>query len=82
MTAAAGVLHVTPPAVSTQLRVLEEIVGAQVLHRGPDGHIGITPIGEELLATARRVEHALDLCFQRVTAMRNGLAGHVSVGVV
>lgn len=82
VTAAAGLLHVTPPAVSTQLRGLEEIVGAQVLHRGPDGQIGITPIGEELLATARRVEHALDLCFRRVTAMRAGLAGHVSVGVV
>jgi len=82
ITAAAGVLHVTPPAVSTQLRGLEEIVGAQVLHRGPDGRTSLTPIGAELLGTARRVEHLLDLCFQRVTAMRTGLAGYVSVGVV
>jgi len=82
VTAAAGVLHVTPPAVSTQLRGLEEQVGAQVLHRGPDGRIALTPIGAELLATVRRIENSLDLCFQRVTAMRTGLAGHVAVGVV
>jgi DNA-binding transcriptional LysR family regulator len=82
ITAAAGVLHVTPPAVSTQLRGLEDIVGAQVLHRGPDGRIALTPIGAELLGTARRIDHSLDLCFQRVTAMRTGLAGYVSVGVV
>jgi DNA-binding transcriptional LysR family regulator len=82
LTAAAGVLHVTPSAVSTQLRSLEEIVGAQVLHRGPDGKVSLTPVGSELLATVRKVETTLDLCFQRVTAMRTGLAGFVSVGVV
>jgi DNA-binding transcriptional LysR family regulator len=82
VTAAAGVLHVTPPAVSIQLRGLEDIVGAQVLLRGPSGKIALTPIGAELLGTVRQVENALDLCFQRVTAMRTGLAGYVSVGVV
>lgn len=82
ITAAAGVLHVTPPAVSTQLRALEEAVGARALERGPDGRIRLTPVGEELLATARKIETALDLCFQRVTAMHTGLAGYVSVGVV
>lgn len=82
VTAAAGMLHVTPPAVSTQLRGLEAIVGAQVLHRGPDGRIALTPIGAELLAAVRKIESSLDLCFQRVTAMRTGLAGHVAVGVV
>ncbi len=82
VTAAAGVLHVTPPAVSTQLRGLEDIVGAQVLLRGPNGKIALTPIGAELLDTVRKVENSLDLCFQRVTAMRTGLAGYVAIGVV
>ncbi|HUS53696.1 MAG TPA: LysR family transcriptional regulator [Thermohalobaculum sp.] len=82
VTAAAGKLHVTPPAVSTQLRGLEDIVGAQVLLRGPDGKIALTPIGAELFATVRKIENALDLSYQRVTAMRTGLAGYVSVGVV
>ena len=55
VTAAAGLLHVTPPAVSTQLKGLEDIVGAQVLLRGPDGRIALTPIGAEILATVRKV---------------------------
>lgn len=82
ITAAAGALHVTPPAVSTQLRGLEEVVGAQVLNRGPDGRISLTPVGEELLATVRQIETSLELCFERVTALRKGLAGYVSIGVV
>ena len=82
ITAAAGVLRVTPPAVSTQLRSLEEIFGARTLERGPDGRIKLTPVGRELLATVLKIETALDLCIRRVTAMRTGLAGHVSVGVV
>ncbi|MEM1384107.1 MAG: LysR family transcriptional regulator [Pseudomonadota bacterium] len=82
ITAAAGHLHVTPPAVSTQLRGLEEIVGTTVLNRGPEGRISLTPVGAELLATVRKIDTALDSCFDRVTAMRQGLAGHVSIGVV
>lgn len=82
VTAAAGALQVTPPAVSTQLKGLEEVVGAQVLRRGPGGKTALTPIGAELLATQRKIENSLDLCFQRVSAMRTGLAGYVSVGVV
>lgn len=82
ITAAAGVLHVTPPAVSTQLRGLEEIVGAQVIHRGPDGKVALTPVGTELLATVRQIDTALEQCFERVTALRKGFAGHVSIGVV
>lgn len=82
ITAAAGTLHVTPPAVSTQLKSLEEGVGAQVLSRGPDGKIGITPVGRELLETVRKIETALAQCFARVDALRAGLAGYVSIGVV
>ena len=59
VTAAAGMLHVTPPAVSSQLRTLEEIIGAQALERGPDGRVRLTPVGRELLATVRKIETAL-----------------------
>jgi DNA-binding transcriptional LysR family regulator len=53
-----------------------------VLHRGPDGKIALTPVGSELLEAVRKIENTLYLCFQRVTAMRTGMAGYVSVGVV
>ncbi len=82
ITAAAGTLHVTPPAVSTQLKSLEESVCAQVMHRGPDGKISLTPVGRELLGTVHKIETALRQCFARVEALQAGMAGYVSIGVV
>ncbi|GMG83359.1 LysR family transcriptional regulator CbbR [Paralimibaculum aggregatum] len=82
ITAAAGTLHVTPPAVSTQLKSLEEGVCAQVLNRGPDGKVSLTPIGRELLGTVQKIETALSQCFARIEAMKAGMAGYVSIGVV
>ncbi|MEO0621333.1 MAG: LysR family transcriptional regulator [Pseudomonadota bacterium] len=82
ITAAAGTLHVTPPAVSTQLKSLEEGVCAQVLNRGPDGKISLTPVGRELLGTVHKIETALTQCFSRVEALQSGMAGYVSIGVV
>ncbi|MEM7505218.1 MAG: LysR family transcriptional regulator [Pseudomonadota bacterium] len=82
ITAAAGKLHVTPPAVSTQLKTLEDSVCAQVLNRGPDGKTALTAVGEELLGTIHKIETALEQSFERIRAMNEGMAGHVSVGVV
>lgn len=82
ITAAAGKLHVTPPAVSTQLKTLEDSVCAQVMTRGPDGKTALTPVGVELLGTVRKIETALEQSFERIRAMNEGLAGHVSIGVV
>ena len=82
ITAAAGKLHVTPPAVSTQLKTLEDSVCAQVLNRGPDGKTALTPVGEELLGTINKIETALEQSFERIRAINDGLVGHVSIGVV
>ncbi|MEM7237773.1 MAG: LysR substrate-binding domain-containing protein [Pseudomonadota bacterium] len=82
ITAAAGKLHVTPPAVSTQLKTLEDSVCAQVLKRGPDGKTSLTPVGEELIGTIVKIESSLEQSFERIRAMNDGLAGHVSIGVV
>lgn len=82
ITAAAGKLHVTPPAVSTQLKTLEDSVCAQVMSRGPDGKTALTPVGEELLSTVNKIETALEQSFERIRALNEGLAGYVSIGVV
>jgi DNA-binding transcriptional LysR family regulator len=82
ITAAAGILHVTPPAVSTQLKTLEEAISGRVLNRGPDGRISLTPVGEELLGTVQKIEGALEQSLERIRAIQSGRAGHVSVGVV
>lgn len=82
LTAAADALHVTPPAVSTQLRTLEANVGAPVLVRGPDGKVALTPAGEELLAAAHAIEIRLGLSRARLKALAEGRSGHVALGVV
>ncbi|MEM9099965.1 MAG: LysR family transcriptional regulator [Pseudomonadota bacterium] len=82
ITAAAGKLHVTPPAVSTQLKTLEDSVCAQVIKRGPDGKTALTPVGTELMGTIEKIESALEQSFERIRAMNDGLAGHISIGVV
>lgn len=82
LTAAAEELRVTPPAVSTQLRTLESNTGQQVLSRGPDGKVNLTPTGEELLAAAHAIETRLGLSRQRLRALAEGRSGHVALGVV
>ena len=82
LTAAAEELHVTPPAVSTQLRTLESNVGRPVLNNGPDGKVSLTPTGEELLAAAHTIETRLGLSRERLRALAEGRSGHVSLGVV
>jgi len=82
ITAAAQALNVTPPAVSTQLKSLEDCIGARSMHRGPDGKVALTPVGQELLGTVAKIETALDQCIERVNALKSGMAGHVAIGVV
>lgn len=82
LTAAAEALSVTPPAISTQLRTLEQNVGAALMRRGGDGRNAPTAQGLELLAATQRVETALALCFRRIEALNAGHAGFVALGVV
>jgi len=82
LSAAAGLLHVTGPAVSTQLRALEANFSADLLRRGPDGKIAVSAEGETVLAVVEQIESALDLCYKRINALQSGKAGHVALGVV
>lgn len=82
LTAAAELLHVTPPAISTQLKQLEGNFGIRMLDRGPDGAVALTPPGEEVLAAIEEIDNRLNLCFERVGSMREGRSGRVAVGVV
>lgn len=54
MMAAAAECHVSQPALSVQIRKLEEEAGARLLHREARG-VRTTPAGERTLAMARRV---------------------------
>ncbi len=81
VTGAAHALNVTPPAVTLQLRLLEEGAGLPLLERTKKGR-RLTDGGRELLATANRVEAALVECDEALEALRGMDGGRVSVAVV
>ncbi|WP_417685794.1 LysR substrate-binding domain-containing protein [Roseibium sp.] len=81
VTAAAKSLHLTPPAVTTQLKLLEKNIGAAIFERGSEGFVP-TEIGQEILAAAEMIENRLRLARERVEALVSGATGTVVVGVV
>lgn len=79
--AAAEATHVTPPAVTMQIKALEEEIGLPVFER--DGAKLIpTAAGLELLDAARRIEAALADARENLEAMKRVDGGRVTVGVV
>jgi DNA-binding transcriptional LysR family regulator len=81
VTGAARELGVTPPAVTSQLKLLEELTGAALFDRASGG-FAPTGIGRELLAAAATVEQTLDDCGERIRALRSGAAGTVIIAAV
>jgi len=73
--------NVTPPAVSLQLRQLEGLLGIALLERLPQGFTP-TDAGREVLAAARRIEHALAECADAIAMVRDGEAGRIALGVI
>ncbi|PKP62713.1 MAG: LysR family transcriptional regulator, partial [Alphaproteobacteria bacterium HGW-Alphaproteobacteria-8] len=68
ITAAAEALHLTPPAVHSQIKGLEGATAATLLQRTADSAGSrLTPAGEAMLRAAGRVDVALS---QAVAAVR------------
>ncbi|MFZ5608741.1 MAG: LysR substrate-binding domain-containing protein [Pseudomonadota bacterium] len=78
---AARQLRVTPPAVSLQLRLLEESVGLPLIDRTGDGPRP-TQAGKEILLAIDRIETALGECRDALEALKSLDGGRVAVGVV
>ncbi|AXS41975.1 LysR family transcriptional regulator [Breoghania sp. L-A4] len=81
VTAAANELNVTPPAVTTQIRLLEESVGLSLVER-VDGAFQPTQAGQLVLGATKRIEAVFEECSATLSALRGGGRGRVSVGVV
>jgi DNA-binding transcriptional LysR family regulator len=79
--AAAEALHVTPPAVTAQMKLLEEEVGLALFERDGGG-LSPTAAGQEILDAARRIEQILADTRESIEAMRSPDGGRVTVGVV
>jgi DNA-binding transcriptional LysR family regulator len=82
ITAAAAAIHLTPPAVHTQLKQLAANTGAEMLRRGESGKMELTDAGRLVLGAAHRIGIELDACLREVAELTEGRAGLVKLGVV
>lgn len=83
MTAAGKDLGLTASAIHSQIRVLEDAVGAPLLQRHADGSgSGLTQAGAVLLEGAARIDVALTQSLGRIAALQAGKEGRVVLGVV
>ncbi|MEZ5932015.1 MAG: LysR family transcriptional regulator [Alphaproteobacteria bacterium] len=78
---AAEALHVTPPAITLQLRELEGLVGVPLLERRPDG-VQPTAAGAEIQEAATRIETLLADTADMIETLRGLEGGKVAVGVI
>jgi LysR family transcriptional regulator for metE and metH len=80
-TGASQALHLTPPAVTIQMRELEERAGLPLIERTAAGVVA-TEAGREVIQAAQRIELALSECADALSALRGLEGGHVAIGVV
>ena len=73
--------HIAQPALSQQIRRLEEEVGVALVER-TTRRVAITEAGELLVARARRILSELSAAEAELEALRGILTGHVSVGAM
>lgn len=71
ITAAAKSLRLTQPALSRQIKALEEILDTSLLERGAHS-ITLTPAGEVLLAEARKLLRASETMIEKVKSTAAG----------
>jgi LysR family transcriptional regulator for metE and metH len=81
ITAAAGKLHLTQPAVTLQLRNLQALAGLPLVQRTGDGML-LTDAGREVLALSERIEAALAACATSLEMMAGKTGGRISIGAV
>ena len=81
VTRAAELLNLVQPAVSRQLRLLEEDVGAELFERERHGMV-LTDAGKALLVYARRVVLELERARAEIGGAVDGIGGLVTVGLL
>lgn len=80
ISAAAEMLSLTPPAVHSQLKTLEELIGRPLIRRGGDG-FAPTPEGAALLRAQRTMQSALEKSIREIETLGQGYSGSVVLGV-
>lgn len=77
---AAGALHVTQPALSKSIHLLEEELNVKLFERTPSGVVP-TVFGEKLSLHARMIEAELHNAAREIAALSGDAKGEVTVGV-
>lgn len=77
---AAARVHVSQPALSVQIREMEERLGAVLIERQPRG-IVLTPVGHDVLRHARRVRAEMR-ALGEAARLRDGMEGRLALGVI
>jgi DNA-binding transcriptional LysR family regulator len=78
---AAKALHLTAPAVTIQLRQVEEELGLALFDRAPDG-MRPTAAGLVVVDAAQAIEERLELLQDEIDAIKGVRAGSLKLGVV
>src|SRR3954465_8465114 len=81
VTAASTQLGLTQPAVTLQLRNLQDLAGLPLVQRTGDGML-LTEAGREVLALSQRIEAAISGCEASIDMMAGRTGGSVSIGAV
>ena len=81
VTRASELLNLVQPAVSRQLRLLEEDIGAELFDRARHGMV-LTDAGKALLVYARRAMLELDRARAEIGGAVDGIGGLVTVGLL
>lgn len=81
ISAAAGSLGLTGPAVTLQLKQMEEEAGMQLFDRTAEG-MRLTDAGEIMLRSIEKIEDEMRAMEERLTALRSGRRGTLRLGAV
>lgn len=81
LTRAAEALHVTQPAVTGQIKALEEELGVSLFDRRP-GRIALTRAGERLLPEAEKVLAAAGSLIGRARELQGEVSGSLVIGTL
>lgn len=81
VTKAAALLNIVQPAVSRQLRLLEESMGTTLFSRGRHG-MQLTEAGRIFEGYARRVLNEIERAMAEVRPSQDGVSGIVTVGLL
>jgi DNA-binding transcriptional LysR family regulator len=81
LTRAAEKVHISQPALSSQLKALEDEIGLPLFERTPNGMV-LTAAGKQLLAAAEKVLAASQKLQNLARSLKGEVAGKVSVGTL